>query len=244
MEFRMAEYFALRDLGCVRTNQEDYYLVNPEIGLFIVADGMGGAAAGEHASSLAAETVSEQIKAAKRRDAQLLQAAIETANSRVIEAARQDPSLRGMGTTLVVALKTDYGFLIGSVGDSRAYLLEAGRLLPITTDQSWVEEIGRPLGMDEHTLRTHPLRHALTMAVGSAAPVRVKHYSICPQPGSTLMLSSDGLHGVIDAATIETILGSVPPGEPLEKKCHRLIQAAREAGGPDNITVVLVRADD
>jgi len=239
----MAEYFALRDLGCVRTNQEDYYLVVPDIGLFILADGMGGAAAGEHASRLASETVSQQVRAAKRRDAQLLQAAIEKANLQVVDAGRRDPSLRGMGTTLVVALKMNGAFLIASVGDSRAYLLEAGRLLAVTSDQSWVEEIGRPLGMDEESLRTHPLRHALTMAIGSASPVRVKHYSIEPLAGSILMLSSDGLHGVVSAARIEAILGSDLPGETLKKKCENLIQAAREAGGPDNITVVLVRLD-
>ena len=239
----MAEYFALRDLGCVRTNQEDYYLVVPDIGLFILADGMGGAAAGEHASRLASETVSQQVRAAKRRDAQLLQAAIEKANLQVVDAGRRDPSLRGMGTTLVVALKLNGAFLIASVGDSRAYLLEAGRLLAVTSDQSWIEEIGRPLGMDEESLRTHPLRHALTMAIGSASPVRVKHYSVAPLAGSILMLSSDGLHGVVSAARIEAILGSDLPGETLEKKCKNLIQAAREAGGPDNITVVLVQLD-
>jgi serine/threonine protein phosphatase PrpC len=111
----------------------------------------------------------------------------------------------------------------------------------ITDDQTWVNEVGRPLGLDEVSLRSHPMRHVLTMAIGASAPLAVNYYSV-PLKGRALMLiCSDGLHGVVDGAELERILRVGQNGVSLEDSCKRLIQAAREAGGPDNITAVLVR---
>jgi protein phosphatase len=159
----------------------------------------------------------------------------------VIEAAHSDPELEGMGTTLVVALELDGGIDIASVGDSRAYVLDEEGFRAITDDQTWVNEVGRPLGLDEASLRSHPMRHVLTMAIGASAPLAVNYYSV-PLKGRALMLiCSDGLHGVVDGAELERILRGGQNGASLEDSCKRLIQAAREAGGPDNITAVLVR---
>jgi serine/threonine protein phosphatase PrpC len=152
------------------SNNEDYCLIEPERGLYVLADGMGGAKAGEKASRLAVDTVAEIVHAAPQLDSQVLLTAVEEANKRVLTAAQSDPELEGMGTTLVAALDLTEGFSIASVGDSRAYVLDDGGLRVITDDQTWVNEVGRPLGLDEESLRNHPMRHVLTMAIGASAP--------------------------------------------------------------------------
>ena len=237
----MLEACALTDKGCVRSNNEDYCRVDPDLGLFVLADGMGGAKAGEHASRLAVETVTETIQQAQRRDSQVLLSAVEAANRRVLQAAHSDPSLEGMGTTLVAALEVDPGLSIASVGDSRAYLLDDDGFRVITDDQTWVNEVGRPLGLDEESLRNHPMRHVLTMAIGASAPLTVNYYSVPLKSSALVLICSDGLHGVIDARSLERIMRSGLNGTPLEEACRELIEAAKEAGGPDNITVVLIR---
>jgi len=237
----MIEAFALSDQGCVRANNEDYSFIAPEIGLYVLADGMGGARAGERASRLAAETVGERILAAQSRDSQALLSAVEQANQRVLEAAQNDASLEGMGTTLVVALEVGDELCIASVGDSRAYLLDHTGFRAITEDQSWVNEVGRPLGIAEDVLKNHPMRHVLTMAIGAGAPLEINYYTVKLLAGDMLLLCSDGLHGVVEKERVEAILRAEPQTA-LEQKCRDLIEAARAAGGPDNITAVLLRA--
>ena len=237
----MLEAFQLSDRGCVRANNEDYCLIAPELGLSVLADGMGGARAGERASCLAVDTVAEMLRSAPSRDPQALLAAVEEANRRVIEAARSDPSLEGMGTTLVAALETGGDLCIASVGDSRAYLLDGAGLRLITDDQTWVNEVGRPLGLDEESLRTHPMRHVLTMAIGASSPLTVNCYAVPLEPGSLALLCSDGLHGVVETLRLEEILRGGRDGASLEQCCQLLVDAAKDAGGPDNVTVVLLR---
>jgi serine/threonine protein phosphatase PrpC len=234
----MTEAFGLSDVGCVRANNEDYYRIEPELGLYVLADGMGGAKAGERASELAVETVIGAFREAGIRDSQVLLKAVEAANNQVRELAKNDPKLEGMGTTLVAALDTGEDLLIASVGDSRAYILDGQSFRAITEDQSWVNEVGRPLGIDEVTLKTHPLRHVLTMAIGASTNLVVNFYSIPWKPGAVALLSSDGLHGVVGREKLEEILRS---GENLEVECKSLIEAARAAGAPDNVTAVLLR---
>lgn len=237
----MLEAFALSDKGCVRANNEDYCLIEPELGLYVLADGMGGAKAGERASKLAVETVAERVLFAQRRDSQVLLTAVEEANRRVLEAAQNDVTLEGMGTTLVAALEIAEELSIASVGDSRAYLLDDNGFRAITEDQTWVNEVGRPLGLDEESLKNHPMRHVLTMAIGASAPLTVNYYSVPLMVGAIVLMCSDGLHGVIEPPQIEQILRGGRTGDTLEMSCRKLIQAAKEAGGPDNVTAVLVR---
>lgn len=234
----MTEAFGLSDVGCVRTNNEDCYRIAPELGLYVLADGMGGAKAGERASELAVETVVSAFRETPERDSQILLKAIESANDQVRLLAKNDPKLEGMGTTLVTALDTGEELLIASVGDSRAYLLDGASFRAITEDQSWVNEVGRPLGIDEASLRTHPLRHVLTMAIGASANLVVNFYSASWLPGYQALLSSDGLHGVVSREKLEEILRS---GDSLESKCRRFIETARAAGAPDNVTAVLLQ---
>jgi PPM family protein phosphatase len=237
----MLDAYALSDKGCVRSNNEDYCLIEPELGLYVLADGMGGANAGERASRLAVDTVAEAVLMAQRRDSQVLLTAVEEANRRVLDAARQDIALEGMGTTLVAALEIGEDLCIASVGDSRAYLMDDAGLRAITDDQTWVNEVGRPLGLDEESLKNHPMRHVLTMAIGASAPLTVNCYAVPLMPGALVMICSDGLHGVVDPQKLAEILQGGRDGVGLEESCRQLIEAAKDAGGPDNVTTVLVR---
>ncbi|HMC61236.1 MAG TPA: SpoIIE family protein phosphatase, partial [Candidatus Solibacter sp.] len=181
------------------------------------------------------------VFAAQHRDSQVLLKAVEEANRRVLDASRKDPSLEGMGTTLVAALDLEDGLSIASVGDSRAYLLDESGLRVLTDDQTWVNEVGRPLGLDEESLRNHPMRHVLTMAIGASAPLTVNYYSVPLKTGNLVLICSDGLHGVIEPADLERILRGGRNGVSLDDSCRKLVNAAKEAGGPDNVTVVLMR---
>ncbi|MGH9723296.1 MAG: protein phosphatase 2C domain-containing protein [Bryobacteraceae bacterium] len=234
--------FGVSDTGCVRANNEDYYLLAPEMGLYVLADGMGGARAGERASQLAVETLASVVRSAGRRDPEVLLEAMQEANRQVLSLAKTDRSLEGMGTTLVAALDQGDQIHVASVGDSRAYMLADGAFTVVTQDQSWVNEVGRILmGMTEEALKTHPLRHVLTMAIGTGVRLVVNRYARPWKDGSILLLSSDGLHGVVQPGDIEEILRRRQGNESLEEKCHGLIEAAREAGAPDNVTAVLLK---
>jgi serine/threonine protein phosphatase PrpC len=235
----MLEAFGLSDSGCVRPNNEDCYLIAPEKGLYVVADGMGGAQAGERASKLAVDTLSGFLSNSGQADAETLAQAFQEANNQVMNAASNDVNLEGMGTTLVAALEAGPEILIASVGDSRAYVYQDQELIGITEDQTWVHEVGRRLGIDETSLRSHPMRHVLTMAIGVSPELRVHSYALKPQAGAQVLLCSDGLHGVVEEGVIAEALAG---NGSLESKCRKLIEAAKAAGGPDNITTVLLRA--
>jgi len=139
----------------------------------------------------------------------------------------------------VAALENNGNLLIASVGDSRVYTFENGSLNAVTEDQTWVNEVGRRLGIDEENLKSHPMRHVLTMAIGVSENLRVHTYQVKPVPGMLILLSSDGLHGVVSDEEIKKGLSSQSS---LEGKSKELIASARSRGGPDNITVVLLRA--
>jgi protein phosphatase len=236
----MLEAFGLSDPGCVRSNNEDYFISDSESGIFILADGMGGANAGEYASRLSAEMMYEYLlNTANQTGPNLLEQGFVEANWAVREAARSNPELMGMGTTLVVARAIGEAQMqIGSVGDSRAYLSSQGRLSVLTQDQTWVAEVGARLGLSEEVLKKHPMRHVLTMAVGSAEELRVSTSVVQMQPGDVVLLCSDGLHGIISEKTLGEALDSE---KTLPEKCHYLVEAAKNEGGPDNVTVVLIK---
>jgi protein phosphatase len=238
----MLEAYALSDPGKVRNSNQDSFRIVPELGLYLLADGMGGARGGERASTLAVDSVAQILGQSSHRDAAALLNAVEEANQRVFREAGRDPSLEGMGTTLVAVLETaENDVAIASVGDSRAYLLQNGKLRAITEDQTWVQEVGRPLGLDEDSLKRHPMRHVLTMAVGVAPAVRIRYYAAPIQAGDVMLLSSDGLHGVVAEDVIERILNET---KPLDEACRKLIAAAHDVGSPDNVTVLLIRRRD
>ena len=234
----MLQAAGLSNVGCVRKNNEDFFHIDPDLGLYLVADGMGGAQAGELASQVAVETVVKVVSASPERNLAVLVSAFEEANRQVRSVAQSDRKRSGMGTTLVGVLECGQELALANVGDSRAYSFENGVLTQLTEDQTWANDVGRRLGLDSDKLKTHPMRHVLTMAIGVSDPLRVRSYSIVPKQGVLLLLCSDGLHGVVSA---ENISKGLRDEQPLEEKCHYLIEAAREAGGPDNITAVLLR---
>ncbi len=234
----MLEAFGLSDPGCVRPNNEDYFISDSESGIFILADGMGGANAGECASHLGAERLYEMLLKPPASDG-ALQQAFQEANTAVRQAAQNNPDLDGMGSTLLVARKlANSNFEIGSVGDSRAYLISGGRLTRVTEDQTWVAEIGTQLGLTDEVLKKHPMRHVLTMAIGSTDELRVFSRVVQLAAGDQLLLCSDGLHGVLNEKLLTETLESE---KTLPDKCHYLIEAAKNAGGPDNVTVLLIQ---
>ncbi len=231
--------YGLSDPGRVRKNNEDFLLVDREHNLYIVADGMGGAQAGETASRLAAETVLAVLEKRSHPKLHDLEEAFVEANDRVKRAATGDLSLEGMGTTLVGLIHDGNQLHLASVGDSRIYSYHNNRLESLMEDQTWVNEVGRRLGIDEDTLKRHPMRHVLTMAIGVGNPLRVNTRSITGVPGMLLLLCSDGLHGVVAADAISHMLSD--DTQDLQGKAQRLVEAARNAGGPDNITVLILK---
>jgi len=236
----MLEAFGLSDPGCVRSNNEDYFINDSERGIFILADGMGGANAGEYASHLSAEMLYEfLLNPANQAGLEMLEQGFLEANWAVRQAAQSNPELVGMGTTLVAARDIGEARLqIGSVGDSRAYLGSKGALSLLTQDQTWVAEVGARLGLTEENLKKHPMRHVLTMAVGSTEDLRVSTCIVQMQPGDVVLLCSDGLHGVVSEKLLIEALDSE---KTLPEKCHYLVEAAKNEGGPDNVTVVLIK---
>jgi protein phosphatase len=236
----MLEAFGLSDPGCVRINNEDYFINDPEHGIFILADGMGGANAGEYASHLSAEVLYEFLLRAPETDGvDLLEQAFLEANWFVRQAAKSNSELEGMGTTLLVARNLGEDKLqVASVGDSRAYKLSRHSLDLITQDQTWVAEVGVRLGLTDEALKNHPMRHVLTMAVGSAEELRVQSQVVDMAMGDQVLLCSDGLHGVL---TEKLLIETLDSEKSLPEKCHYLIDAAKQKGGPDNVTVVLIQ---
>jgi serine/threonine protein phosphatase PrpC len=221
------------DTGKKRRRNEDAYVVEPP--LFAIADGMGGAQAGELASSLAAGAVREDEAAAgsgERRVAELIQ----EANRRVYERSSQDAAASGMGTTMTVAFVGDANVAFGHVGDSRAYLIRDGKLEQLTEDHSLVAELVRSGKLSPEEAETHPQRSVITRALGTDPDVDVDTFSIETAPGDLFMLCSDGLTSMVeDDVILQTIEKS---RDNLQTAAKALIRAANKGGGEDNITVV------
>ena len=221
------------DTGRKRRRNEDAYVVEPP--LFAIADGMGGAQAGELASSLAAGAVREDEAAAgsgERRVAELIQ----EANRRVYERSSQDAAASGMGTTMTVAFVGDVNVAFGHVGDSRAYLIRDGKLEQLTEDHSLVAELVRSGKLSPEEAETHPQRSVITRALGTDPDVDVDTFSIETAPDDLFMLCSDGLTSMVED---DVILQTIEKNrDNLQTAAKALIRAANKGGGEDNITVV------
>jgi protein phosphatase len=236
----------LTDVGLRREANEDAYLVDVERGLFAVADGMGGHAAGEVASRLAIETLASGLESgasdSEEEMRRSLTAVIQAANERIAREIRARESLRGMGTTVVAALCRGTRLVVAHVGDSRAYLVRDGLIERLTRDHSWVNEQVQMGILSEEEAQRHPFRNVITRALGSAEPVAVDTVSRALKGGDILLLCSDGLNGlVLDEVILERVLAA--SGD-LEKAARSLVDAANAAGGDDNVTVVLLRLQE
>jgi PPM family protein phosphatase len=224
---------ALSHAGRRRRHNEDAYVVEPP--LFAVADGMGGAKAGEVASSLAAAALQETDGEGSSGEARVA-ALIQEANRRVFRRATEDRDASGMGTTMTVALVEGDRVVIGHVGDSRAYLFRDARLEQLTDDHSLVAELVRSGKLTPEEAEIHPQRAVITRAVGTEPDVDVDTFSIEGVPGDLFMICSDGLTDMIDEETIREAVEQNRPD--LQKAAKALVNAANRVGGEDNITVV------
>lgn len=228
---------ARSDVGCVRSHNEDSYLVQSP--LFCVCDGMGGHAAGEVASSLAVETIAKT--APNAADPALLAASVEAANAAIIEAAANGLGKSGMGCTATCAYIDGTTIAIAHVGDSRAYLLHEGTLIRVTRDHSYVEELVDAGEITADEARTHPNRSVITRALGSDPAMYADHFQLNIEEGDRLILCSDGLSSMVPDGDIETIAAQSSTAQICT---DNLVDAALAAGGGDNVTVVVVDVVD
>jgi len=232
---------AATHIGMRRCANEDRYVLAPELGLFLVADGMGGHSGGHVASKLAAETALETITAlggAALGLAGQLHKAVESANRRIHLAAAAKPELAGMGTTLVAMLAREQRVALAHVGDSRAYLVRRGRISCLTEDHTLVAELLRRREIDVRTAGAHPHRHVLTRAVGVRRTVQPDLAELTPLPDDVFVMCSDGLTTHLADGEIAEYAAS---GAEPQGICDALVAQANERGGADNITVAVVR---
>jgi serine/threonine protein phosphatase PrpC len=232
---RVTETVWRTDTGRQRRENEDSAFVQAPV--FVVADGMGGAQAGEVASRIATETFEQGLPGAGTPEDRLAEL-VRDANQRIYDRARADRGRAGMGTTLTAAYLTDSQLAIAHVGDSRAYLLRDGKLTRLTQDHSLVDELVRQGKLTEAQAAEHPQRSIITRALGPEPEVEVDTFSYPMQAGDVLLLCSDGLTSMVSEDRVAEVMLAAPT---LQEAADRLIDEANEAGGRDNITVVLCR---
>jgi protein phosphatase len=235
---RVAEHFEKSDTGLARRANEDNFFARAP--LFVVADGMGGAQAGEVASRLAAETFAPGLPDGGTTEERLATRVLE-ANARIHKLSQEDRDRAGMGTTLTAAYLDGEELAVAHVGDSRAYLWRDGELTRLTRDHSLVDELVRRGKLTEEEAAEHPQRSIITRALGPEPEVEVDTRTYRAQAGDVLLLCSDGLTSMISEQLIAGILRGA---EGLEGAGRELVDAANAAGGRDNITVVLFRLEE
>lgn len=245
----------LTDVGLTRNHNEDYFEIDPQHRLYVVADGMGGHSFGEVAAQIAVQSIRDFIvKAADRdttwpfamdstlqRHSNLLKMAVRLAHDHVLRAIRKDGSLSGMGTTVVGLLVSGSTAAVAHVGDSRAYRLRKGKLEQLTDDHTWVNEQVVAGFLSREQARYHPLKNVVTRALGGGAEVIVDLREEAALAGDLYLLCSDGLTGMLSDSDIGERLRS---GDTLQQICSGLIDDANARGGIDNVTVVVLRIEE
>lgn len=236
------------DIGRKRTQNQDSSAALPQLGLFIVSDGMGGHKGGETASSTAVEVVSSFIEEAQENedwDPEIVMSeALISANQLIYKASQEDPTLQGMGTTTTALLFKENQLIIGHVGDSRCYFIRPGALWQATRDHSLVQEKLRAGLISRKELKTDRMKNVITRSVGFEQNLNVEIYVMEVQPGDCFMICSDGLSGLVEDATILKIIDQefFTNGD-IQKAVSTLIATANENGGDDNITSVMVQVN-
>lgn len=232
---------ACTDVGLRRKVNEDRYALAPDLGLYLVADGMGGHTAGQVASQLAAESALRAIETLQDGAVSLaerLRHATSCANREIFTRAQLKPELAGMGTTFVAVLAGEQRMALAHVGDSRAYLVRAGRIRQLTDDHSLVGELLRRREISEDAAREHPHRHVLTRALGVRRSVEPDLAELTPLADDIFVLCSDGLTTHLRD---EEICSAVNSGADLQETCDGLVELANRRGGEDNTTVAVVK---
>ncbi len=246
-------HFAKSDIGRKRAHNEDCFVADGALGLYVVCDGMGGGNAGEVASRMAIETIVAHVRSSGRKRStaptappddpnltpatnQLMQA-IHAANTEVFRASWEQPKYAGMGTTVAAARLSGHSLSVAHVGDSRVYLIREGVMQPLTADHSWVAEQVAQGYMTEEEAERSPRRNIVTRAVGVESTIDIDVIEMPVFNGDLLLLCSDGLtRGV----TSRDILRTLEQDADLREKADHLISLANEAGGDDNVTVMLI----
>ena len=236
--------FSITATGRVRNSNQDYVFCEENAvgsfpNLFLVADGMGGHQAGDMASRICVEEMVRQIQATDRKTpVSVLEQAVSAANQKIYQTATQDKALEGMGTTLVgTVIEGDTAYIV-NIGDSRLYQLRDS-LRQITVDHSLVEEMVQSGEIQKNEMRTHPNKNIITRALGTDTSVRPDCFEIEVQEGDVLLLCSDGLSNMLEDNQIENIVRA--NGENLRQAGECLVKQANDAGGKDNISVILIR---
>ena len=250
--------FGITDVGRKRKHNEDAYALDATEGFFVVADGMGGHAAGEVAAKITVETIGEFIAATRQKEeatwpfkynhelhfnSNRLAVAIEKANERVMAAVAAQPWLKGMGTTVVAGLLNEKILSLAHVGDSRAYLFRDGELTRLTDDHSWVHEQVAAGILTEEEAKTHPLKNVVTRALGGGPSVSPDLREMEFRKGDGFLFCSDGLTTMLSDEEIRDSVAA-SGGKDAEALCQSLVDIANDKGGVDNITVVFVRIED
>lgn len=242
---------AQTDVGCVRKHNEDNFLVDAELGLFLVADGLGGHAAGEVASQIVVDRVQQFIGQTVEQDrtwpmeydvslaydANRLKAALMLSDKAILDDIRVNPERESMGSTVVACLVHGLRVTLVHVGDSRAYLLNSEGIRQITRDHSWVAEQVENGVLTPEEARKHPFRNVITQALGNGGDLDVAVQEMTFKELDRLLLCTDGLSGMVADDEIWRIVQEAPS---LQTAVNRLIDKAKENGGEDNVTAVLV----
>lgn len=223
------------DVGKVRANNQDALIVSEKLRLYGVADGMGGHKGGEVASTSARDDLLRELEG-KTPSVAALSGAIEEVNRQIYHQQEHDDALTGMGTTLSVLWMSDNFVYIGHVGDSRVYLLRDGEFKQMTLDHSLVEQLVREGVLTEEEAQNHPMRNIITRAIGTDESVEVDVVVEERRKGDLWLACSDGLHGLVDDRQMRDALRQYAP----EKAADVLLKAALDAGGRDNVTLVIV----
>jgi PPM family protein phosphatase len=223
-----------------RTTNEDAFLVDANLGLFVVADGMGGHNAGEVASSLAVKAIGEFLADGTPASLNVLDEALRLANDHILTVAGEKPDYTGMGTTVAAVYLRDGEAVYAHAGDSRVYLWHEGRLTQLTRDDSWVVAAMNGLSDDLHELDQHPMRHVLTKVVG-LRPELQPSVAECPFiAGDVILLCSDGVHGAVSDEKLGQLLAS---RKPIATVAESVVREALAHGATDNVTAVVIRRE-
>ncbi len=244
------------DPGKRRQKNEDSYCERRDLGLFVVADGMGGHAAGEVASRVCVDTIEQFISETRNADENFtwpfgfepnldldgnrLKTAVKIANRRIATRIAGERDLQGMATTVVAVLIGRRGVVVAHVGDSRVYHWRDGQMKRLTRDHSWVEEQVEAGALTPSEARDHPWRNLVTRALSGGGEVEIDLTPLDVRQSDRLLLCSDGLFSVVMDEAIEMTLGGSNPPEDLQSICEALVDAANRAGGPDNVTVLVI----
>lgn len=249
----MIEAAGASDTGRVRQNNEDRILLNLRLGLFLVADGMGGHSHGERAAELALATVEHYVESSCNGadvtwpfgynfdlslDSNRLATAIQLANGQVWRCSQQAPEFAGMGTTVAAVIASGDGMSVANVGDSRVYLMRDGALRQLTIDDTWISAVGARGSMTKAQMHNHPMRNFLTQAAGSKQDLDVHTSEVQLHDSDLVLICSDGLHSIVEDSTVAAVLRDYA-GD-IRFACKELIRTANAAGGLDNISCIVI----